>query len=623
MMNKTVKIAILALFWVASLGAMENVKKIKLSGKVKFNSNGNFSDRDDGRGAKELFKGAGLGKPKSARKMTKEASVAHYCTAQLFEIIGPDGRSYILKEIKENRTREVKRLERVGKSWRLAPYIGKIKDKLKINLPVAYVSYKDHKHETHVLSIMRKAKGKQLQELMEKFKRLSRCSSESDAKNHRMNAEAYYYLGAAMGKFYKKHARDSFSKKSDPRTLVHQDMHNGNIFYNKESHVVTLIDNERMAKNLHRDKSIAADLVRLFVVSPLYLKVSRSGFWKDDFRANAQEWYSIVIPSFFLGFIRQFEGDRAGLFKKVKKLLLKWWESDPKELRKERGDAKFWGVDRLFKEQLKTLEKQLIDGRKMALHVAASNSALSPILDRMLNVEGTTSIGKKDKDGNIPLHEAAYFGNLRNVKLLLKADRSLVGAKNYRGETPFFKANFNRDSDRSRYDLVIKELKKGIKGVASKIRKKPGQEHIWVTLSTRDKFITVWNTKTGERKRFWGDREFYNIYFKDDGKMLVAYSRSGKKTIWESKNVDINQWEQAAIKPHTNKNIIAVLNKDGGRVKVLDKRDATDVYDLFSPKGKKIDRIEFSKDGKRLYGFSKGDKIKTWNSSKNHFRKWK
>jgi len=87
-----------------------------------------------------------------------------------------------------------------------------------------------------------------------------------------------------------------------------------------------------------------------------------------------------------------------------------------------------------------------------------------PILHRIL-IDQTQAIGTRDKDGNIALHEAAYFGNPENVKRLLKADKSLVNKKNYNKETPLFKARFQKANNSSRYvrelyDRVIRELKK-------------------------------------------------------------------------------------------------------------------------------------------------------------------
>ncbi len=451
-MNKTVKVAILGLFSVASLGAMEKgtIKRVELPKSVKLDKNGHFSD---GAGAMELFRRAAhgnqaLGKPKSAKKMTKEAHAARFATAQLFKVKCEDGKSYILKEIKGSKEakEEIKRLERVRTSKRLAPYIGqKVKDNLQINVPLAYVSY-NHKGKDHILVIMRKAKGISLQGLMEQFQK-----NPHDTTVQKIHAKAYYDLGAALAVFYSTFTHPE-NHCSFFTTLVHGDMHNGNIFYHEDDtgHVVTLIDNERMAKSLDKDGSISVDLGFLFVTSPFVMEWSHSGFLKDF---DAKRWYSIVIPSFFLGFIRKFPKDeRAGWFQHFKGFLLEWDskvnEDDSRHLRG------------LIKEQLLLLEQQLVAEGKTALHVAARYSALSPVLERMLFVEKTKAVRDKDKNGNRALHEAAYFGNLTNVVLLLKADSSVVGAKNDKGETPIFKARYKRDSDTSRYNCVIEEFKK-------------------------------------------------------------------------------------------------------------------------------------------------------------------
>lgn len=56
------------------------------------------------------------------------------------------------------------------------------------------------------------------------------------------------------------------------------------------------------------------------------------------------------------------------------------------------------------------------------------------------------AIHAKDGDGNMPLHEAAYYGNLEAVKLLIKAGAK-VNAKNKKGETPLSKAKYSKHKE--------------------------------------------------------------------------------------------------------------------------------------------------------------------------------
>ena len=52
-------------------------------------------------------------------------------------------------------------------------------------------------------------------------------------------------------------------------------------------------------------------------------------------------------------------------------------------------------------------------------------------------------VNLQDADGNTPLHEAAYSGCKETAKLLLKAG-SHPKAQNLKGETPLFKAQYNK-----------------------------------------------------------------------------------------------------------------------------------------------------------------------------------
>ncbi len=449
-MNKLYKTTLLVLFSVAPLCAMGAIKKINLPAWVTFDKHGYFSDTA---GAKELFKrvvkiNGALAKPISVKKMSKEAKVARFGTAQLFMVTCEDGKKYILKEIKgaSEAKKEVGRLERVRKSKRLAPYIGpKVKNNLQIIVPLAYVAYR-HKGKDHIFVIMRKAKGVSLQGLMEKFK-----SNPHDRTVQRILAKAYYDLGRALAHFHATHAPDNQGYCGPLYgTIVHNDMHSGNIFYFEDGKNgrITLIDNERMASSLEKNRDISGDLGCLFVTSPFVMEWSCSGFLKDF---DAKKWYSIVVPSFILGYIRMWPKDtRADVFIALKDHILSWDSKVNKdESRHIRG---------LIKEQLYLLERQLVKEHKTALHVVARYPAMAPVLNRMLFVEKTKAIKDKDRDGNRALHEAAYFGNSENVSLLIKAG-SPVNPKNDAGETPIFKACYNRDKDSSRYNKVIGKLK--------------------------------------------------------------------------------------------------------------------------------------------------------------------
>lgn len=432
----------------ASLSAMEqpkpsakNIHTIMLSSSVKLNKQGHFADTS---GVKAFFKLATqndntFAKPLKVKTMAAELRTAHFATAQLFKVTCEDGKKYILKEIKKGPLEEVKRLERVRTSHRLAPYLGtNVHDNLRIVAPTKYRSY-THKGKPHIFVIMRQAQGMSLQELMKDFKR-----NPHDRVTQRIHAKAYYDLGAALARFYKAHG-------SLDKTVTHQDLHNGNIFYFEDGthQVVSLIDNERMAYSLDKPRNISVDIGYLFITSPFVMEWSHTDFLKDF---QADDWYAIIVPSFVLGFIRTYPKEkRVHAFKALRKQFLTWNSKvDKNHSRRFRS---------LIKAELIRLERQLVTERKTALHVAVCYPALAPLVHRMIFDEKTTALHTKDKDGNIPLHEAAYFGNCENLTLLLKAGSS-VNAKNNDGETPIYKTRYNRNKNGNRYNKVISTLKK-------------------------------------------------------------------------------------------------------------------------------------------------------------------
>ena len=335
------------------------VQEVTLPSWVSFDKQGHFSDTA---GAKELFKRAArkyraLPLPMSVKIMSREAQIAQFGTAQLYEVTGEDGKKYILKEIKwaTKAKKEIERLERVRRSKRLAPYIGpKIKDNLQIIVPMAYVSY-FHEGKEHILVIMRKAQGILLQRLMEKFK-----SNPHDETIQRTHAQAYYALGGVLADFYRTHGLLY-------KTIAHQDPHAGNIFYFEDgaNRIITLIDNEHMAYSLDELRSISIDLGHLFATSPFVVQWAQPDFLETF---DAKKWYSIIVPSFIVGFIGRYpKNERIAVFKELQELMLAW---DPKVIKDTSEHMRG-----LIKEQLYLLEQQLITEHNNVFPRAARNFA--------------------------------------------------------------------------------------------------------------------------------------------------------------------------------------------------------------------------------------------------------
>ncbi len=434
----------------ASASAMERGKaihSIKLNGSVKLNAKGHFKDT---KSVKNFLKKASqyiINCPNpEVSKMGKEAQIAHFGTAQLYKIRCSNGVSYILKEIKDTKKaparEEIKRLELLRGSKRLAPYINKTKDNLRIILPSQYLSY-TYKGKRHILVLMRTAHGLSLQDLMQKFKAMP-----DNKELQKALSNAFYQVGAAMAHFY-----TSVGTLRD--TIQHRDFHTGNIFYDPQTGLVSLIDNERMATGgLCDTGDIRGDLGTLFVTSPFVLKWAPQSTFFKGFMAKdgeiAKKWYSLCVPSFVLGFIRTFpKKERVSVFRYLKDRMLKW----DSKVKKDESKS----IRGLIKEQFKILETQLVKEDKTALHIAAGNRFLTALVKKLLFDEKTTAVIKKDKDGNMPIHEAAYFGHKLAIPLLIKAG-SPVEPRNNKGETPLFKAKYNLKKNKKRYEATIRSL---------------------------------------------------------------------------------------------------------------------------------------------------------------------
>lgn len=349
------------LYYTSESAPTIEIQEVSLPSWILLDKQGYFSDTA---GAKELFKRVArkhnaLSRPMFIKKMSKEAQIAQFGTAQLYKVTCEDGKKYILKEIKgeTKAKKEIKRLEQVRSSKLLAPYIGpKIKDNLQIIVPLAYVSY-THKGKKHILVIMRKAQGILLQRLMEKFK-----SNPHDRTTQKIHAKAYYNLGVTLACFYRTHG-------SLYKTIAHQDPHTGNIFYFEDdaNWIITLIDNEHMAYSLAKLRSISVDLGHLFATSPFVMQWAQPDFLNNF---DAKKWYSIVVPSFILGFIgRCPKKKRISVFKELKELMFTW---DSKVIndtsRHMRG---------LIKEQFDFLEQQLVTEYKNMPHSAGRSFAIA------------------------------------------------------------------------------------------------------------------------------------------------------------------------------------------------------------------------------------------------------
>jgi hypothetical protein len=435
---------LLLLLSVLSIGAMEKhvekeaVKKaiMPIKGHLSLDKEGNFANPEavaqflqqavkEGR-LPEQFRSVS-----KVKSMTKEAKIARFATVQLFSVTLQDGSSFILKEIGKDAAAEVERLEQA----RVVPCIAHSpSNKFHILFPAYYLSYKSG-DKNHILALMEKAPGISLQALMEKFK-----TQDIDEATLALTTKAFYDLGTELALFYKQCG-------GLDRAITHNDLHAGNIFYfnDGKTRLSTIIDNERFANSIGNPNDISIDLGFLFVTSPFVLSWTDRDFFKSF---NAKRWYSLIVPAFILGFLDTYpKNERITVFQRLSNFI--------KRFNSKIKDEDSAGVRKLILETMNYLEQAIVREHKSSLHIVAAKRSMAGLAPRLIGIFGT---GETDVDGNMPLHEAAFFGNVTVLKALLDA-KADAKKGNKKGETPLFKAQFKKSTDEKRFGEVIKLLK--------------------------------------------------------------------------------------------------------------------------------------------------------------------
>jgi|GEM_PF-2993902 len=81
------------------------------------------------------------------------------------------------------------------------------------------------------------------------------------------------------------------------------------------------------------------------------------------------------------------------------------------------------------------------EDNKTELHIEAGTRNHAPMVLEILEFEGTRDVHAQDIYGNVPLHEAAYFGCPGSVRHLIEYGAD-VNARNKNGDTPLDKATY-------------------------------------------------------------------------------------------------------------------------------------------------------------------------------------
>lgn len=299
--------------------------------KVLFDKSGNFTVASLKNFLEQAYKEKKL--PEAFRSvecldskdLVEEKAGAPWSTGQLFLVksdcvIGKKS-SFIVKEMKEHPVDEVYRLARAENYTLLEPLIfpNKLEHYPQLIFPIAYLSYV-HNFKKHQLSLLDMAPGVQLSSFVKKFK-----NSPDDPKLIDEIKQAYYDLGLSMANFYKKYMEKT-KKVLLGKTIVHGDLHYGNIFYDAKTRLIVLIDNERIAKSIGNPTDIAEDLAFLLIKSLYVTKWTTQDFFKNF---PFKKWYSIVLSSFIEGFVSTYDqSERLDIFNEVKKRLVNFVDSE-------------------------------------------------------------------------------------------------------------------------------------------------------------------------------------------------------------------------------------------------------------------------------------------------------
>lgn len=442
--------------------------------KTILSAQGSFINED---GVKEFLKEAYvngiLKNPAFQHKAwlnVKQLGVGGYNTGQLFAITSDRMEmrdSFILKELTKPEE-EMERLTALANSPELSPliYPAQIEGYPQFVLPVQYLAYKDSKGRLHQFSLMDKAPGKSLLELIGDF-----AQNPGSLEVQKNLIRAYSNLGIAMANFYQRFESHQSDPRELPISILHGDLHTGNVLY--DDNRIYLVDNVRIAKYVHKKKTVGKDFAFLLEKSIFLAR------WKVKpilSHASVQQLCNLTIPSYIAGFLSRYPQElQYHIFGAIKKCLKEY--VDPK-------DAKTLGVfythtgtlgfplseciDPILKELTaflkagRTLNTNAALKGQMPINLLAIPAApetsipdKSPLfiaaiqgnikeLDKFLKMGANPN--ERDQDRNTPLHDAAWYNKPEAIKTLLHYGAD-INAKNGKGETPLFKAQYNKSNE--------------------------------------------------------------------------------------------------------------------------------------------------------------------------------
>lgn len=208
----------------------------------------------------------------------------------------PDDDSFVFKSL-QNRPWVGAESHRLIKASNFEPfqpiiYPNKVANMPQLIFPFSYLSYR-HQDERHEMGLMHKAPGQSLTSVM---KRLT--DKPDNANVRRLVSQSYFDVGVAMASFYEAFKAPNSNYSEGLKSIIIDDLHVGNVFYDFVTRQVIIIDNERLANSIGRITDISRDLGYLLIQSVDMVK------WvKTTPNFPFKDWFELSITNFVKGFL--------------------------------------------------------------------------------------------------------------------------------------------------------------------------------------------------------------------------------------------------------------------------------------------------------------------------------
>lgn len=275
------------------------VKEVKASNST-FDTQGNFIESAIPSFLAQSFKDEVLTNSdfKTASCMTAKDIISQkgYQTRQLFLVSSTcrgSKQEYILKEISSG-TQEILRLIQSVLVPELSPYIypNHVAGYPIFIMPLAYVSYR-YNGKDHYLALMPKSEGIKVDSFVELYQKKQVTTQEVE--------KAFYEIGRQLSAFHKKFM-EKYKNLAKPNILLNQtmvqgDAHQANIFYDKKTNTVILIDNERIQN--YSPRPPIWDIQYFFFIT---LGLFTPAAIKNN-KPFLQDWLYLTMKNFILGYI--------------------------------------------------------------------------------------------------------------------------------------------------------------------------------------------------------------------------------------------------------------------------------------------------------------------------------